>query len=455
MKNAVFASVLVATSAALVSPHAFAAAPVVPQAAAGSQAPASGSGQVQMSAEEYKAYNDANTAATPAAKATAFEAYLKAYPNSAVKDQALEQIMFAYVQANDPTNAEAAGDRLLAVDPNNFRAYVIEVQLHRDAGDKATDAAAKLAEYDKAAMYAQKGLAATKPAAVSDADWTTLKSKGYPVFYSAVGTDDLQKKDDAGAVTAFKSELSSVPVAQTEAPGLQLQDTFYLASAYYGSTPPDYINCAYYAARAAAYAPDPYKTQFTQLGKYCYTKYHGKADGYETATATAKDNLTPPDSFASSITPAPKPIDYVKQTVATTPDLSKLALGDKEFILQYGNQPDPKSATQATYSDEVFDTVKGKEVDVPDSVVVAATANQLQVAVSDDSKNAQPPVADFTFNFVDPITTLPAVGSKVDIVGTYTSYTSSPLMITMEKAKLVEKAPARKEPARRAAPRRR
>ena len=31
------------------------------------------------------------------------------------------------------------------------------------------------------------------------------------------------------AIAAFKSELTSVPVAQTTAPGVQLQDTFYLA----------------------------------------------------------------------------------------------------------------------------------------------------------------------------------------------------------------------------------
>ena len=54
-----------------------------------------------MSPEEYKAYNDADTAATPAAKAAGFEAYLKAYPNSAVKKDALQKLMFAYSGTND------------------------------------------------------------------------------------------------------------------------------------------------------------------------------------------------------------------------------------------------------------------------------------------------------------------------------------------------------------------
>ena len=48
------------------------------QAPAGGAA-AGGSG-IQMSQEEYAAYNNATTQTTPAAKAAAFEAYLKAAP---------------------------------------------------------------------------------------------------------------------------------------------------------------------------------------------------------------------------------------------------------------------------------------------------------------------------------------------------------------------------------------
>jgi hypothetical protein len=437
MKNVLLASVFAAgTIACMTAPR-----------AAIAQAPAGG--QVQMSADEYNAYNASQTASTPAAKATALEAYLKAYPNSAVKVDALNQLMYAYYGAGDMTDLEGAVDRDIADDPNNLAAFIFAVLAHRQAADQLTDPAAKQAEYDKAANYATRGLSVTKSAATPQATFDELKGRGYPVFYSVLGTDDLLKKDGNDAVTAFKQELAVSPAASQTQPGQQLQDTFYLGEAYYQSTPPDYLDCAFYAARAANFAPEPYKTQFTTLAKYCYTKFHGKADGYDTSVAALAAASGTPPAGGLQVTPAPKPIDYVVQTVASTPDLAQLALGDKEFILQYGNVKDPKSATGETYSDEVFDTVK-KETEAsefPDVVVIAATDSQLQVAISDDAKESK--TADFTFNFDKPLEKVPAVGALVTISGFYTSYTSSPLMITMSKAALVEKPAARKPPVRR------
>ncbi len=90
-----------------------------------SQQPASGG--IQMSQEEYAAYNKANAETTAAAKAADFEAYLKAYPNSAVKADVLNQILYQDTQVGDETAILSAADRLLAVDPNNIRALVFEI----------------------------------------------------------------------------------------------------------------------------------------------------------------------------------------------------------------------------------------------------------------------------------------------------------------------------------------
>ena len=430
MKKVVFASLLAAAGAASLTQACYSQA-ATPNL--GTQQPG---GQITMSADEYAAYNNAITQTAPAAKAAAFDAYLKAYPKSSVKSDALQQEMFAYSQVPDTQKTLDTADALLAVDPSNFYAYVFEVSLRGAAAASATDPAAKQAGLDSAADFATKGLAAAKPKDMSDADYTKLKGQGYPVFYSAIGADLLNKKDQAGAIKAFTSELGSVPVAQTEAPGPQLMDTYYLASAYYTQTPPDYLNCAYFAARAANYAPEPFKTTFTKLGTYCYTKYHGKPDGFDALTALAKDNLTPPATLTTTVTPAPKPADIVANLIATTPDLSVLAISDKEYVLQNGKPED---------ADKVFNTIKGKTVDIPGAIVVAATADQLQVAISDDAQQAQPPVADFTFNMTTPLTKIPAVGDKVTLDGTYASYTQTPLMITMSDASIVEpkKAPAK------------
>ncbi|MEO7029665.1 MAG: hypothetical protein ABI147_09715 [Acidobacteriaceae bacterium] len=456
MKKVVLASLLAVASALPLVQHGFA------QAAAPAAA-----GQVQMSAEEYAAYNNAKTQTTPAAQATAWEAYLKAYPQSAVKADALQQLLFAVSQGADNAKTLDVADRLLQVDPNNFYAFVFEVSLRRGTADATTDATAKQSGLDAAADYARKGLAATKPKDTSDADFAALKMKGYPVFYSAIGTAALNRKDSPAAISAFKSELGAVPLAQTIAPGLQLQDTYFLASAYYGSTPPDYLNCTYYAARAMSYAPEPYKTTFKALASYCYHKYHGPNDeGFDAMAAVAKDNLTPPTGF--TVKAAPKPADIVANLIATTPDLAALALSDKEYVLQNGRpaaeaspavpaQPatdttpavvaKPAVEARPSDADKVFDTIKGKSVEIPDALVVEATADQVKVAVSEDA--VQGKTADFAFNMKEPLKTVPTVGSKVTLSGTYASYTQTPLLISMSDAAVVVKT---KAPVKKAAP---
>jgi hypothetical protein len=224
----------------------------LPSVCAAQAAPAQAAGgKVTMSDAEYAAYNNAMTQTTPQAKAAAIEAYLTAYPNSAVKLDTLVTLMQTYVSF-DPTKALDAADRVLQLDPNNLRALTVEVYLRNQQAGTMTDAAAKQAALDTAAADAQKGLAATKPAAMSDDDFKKLQDAAFPIFYSVIGYDALLKKDTATAIDAYKKELSSVPLAQTQAPGQQLQDTFYLGEAYYQSTPPDYLDCAFYVSRAVA-----------------------------------------------------------------------------------------------------------------------------------------------------------------------------------------------------------
>jgi hypothetical protein len=400
---------------------------------------APGGGQIQMSQEEYAKYNAAATATTPAAKAAAFEDYLKSYPNSAVKADVLNQLLYAYNQTGDEAKTLDAADRLLAVEPNNLRALTLEVYYRRQDADKLTDPAAKQAALDKVAAYAQTGLNATKPKDVSDADFKTLKDAATPTFDSAIADDDLAKKDNADAIKALKDEIDTHQ-ADTQKPSPVLQDVYVLAQAYYTSTPPDYLNCAWYATRAAAFAPEPYKTQIGQLASYCYTKYHGSKDGYPALQTAVQTNLDPPADLATTVKPAPKPEDIVQNLISTTPDLATLALSDKEFVLQYGKPED---------ADKVFDTVKGKAVEIPGAVVVAATPDQLQVAVSDDAKQAQPkPTADFTFNMKEPLKTVPNPGDTITLDGTYASYTQKPLMITMSDGSVVlpKKAPVHHAP---------
>jgi len=396
------------------------------------------SGGVQMSADEYKVYNDAETATTPADKAAKIEAYLKAYPNSAVKADMLDQLMFTYSATNDADKTLDAADRTLAANPNDLFAYVFETQLRRTKADAQTDPAAKQAGYDDAAGYATKALALGQPKTIPDAMFATIKQQGYPVLYGTIAADDLLKKDNAGAIAAYKKELADAPPDTLTKPSQQLQDMVGLANAYYTSTPPDLLNCAWYSTRAAAFAQS-FAAQIQPLANYCYKKFHGDMTGYDAMQAAVQTSVNPPAGFLEGIKPAPKPEDIVAQTIATTPDLATLAISDKEFILQYGKPED---------AEKVFATVKGKSTQFPQVTVLdGSTADTLMVAVTDDAAASK--TADFTFKMKEPLKEVPATGTKIDIEGVYDSYTQKPLMITMTDGALVVKKPAPKAPVRR------
>src|SRR5690242_4032735 len=88
----------------------------------GQAQPAQGQEQAQQKVikdpSEYNAYMSASQQQNPQQKAAAFEQFLQQYPNTVVKQEALEQLMAAYQAANDAQKMQDAANRLLQVDPN-------------------------------------------------------------------------------------------------------------------------------------------------------------------------------------------------------------------------------------------------------------------------------------------------------------------------------------------------
>src|ERR1700733_15373253 len=162
MKKFYLASVLASMSA--VAGLSLATAPaLLAQAPAGA---ASDQITIQDPAE-FNAYQNAITQTDPTQKAAALEGFLQTYPQSVVKKAVLDQLIDSYYQSNQPAKTIDAAGRLLQVDPNNMKAIYISVNLKKqqcsstlDASGVATDAPT----CDDAAVLAQKGLTAPKPA---------------------------------------------------------------------------------------------------------------------------------------------------------------------------------------------------------------------------------------------------------------------------------------------------
>jgi tetratricopeptide (TPR) repeat protein len=402
--------------------------------AAASTAPAFSGQQssVKLDEAEYNAYTSATGLSDPTAKAAALETFLTTYPNSTVKKPVLEQLVTAYQQAQQPQKSIDAANRLLAVDPGDLRALVTIAGLDRFLAVQKNPPDQTM--LDQAADAANKGLRLGKPMDMTAAEFAKEQKDFAPIFEDAKGVDEQNKKDYADAIKDLKQALKDTPEDQTSQ-GNGLQDQFLLAQSYVSMTPPDTLTGAYYFARVSALAPQA--AAILKNAQYYYRKYHGKDDGFADFQALAKASLFPPADLTSKVTPAPSPADIANQTVASTPDLNTLALSDREFILQYASQDNQT---------KVWATMKGQTQEIP-GVVVAATSDSVQLAVSDD--NQQSKTAEITIKMATVLKTVPTVGSQQTYIATYDSYTQSPFMITMIDGKSAAKPPVKKPVARR------
>ncbi|MEO6828542.1 MAG: hypothetical protein ABI164_01940 [Acidobacteriaceae bacterium] len=369
---------------------------------------------------EYNSYNSAIGQPTPQAKEQAIEAFLQQYPNSVVKQQMLEVLMDAYTQTGNTDKALATARKVLTVDPADMRALALSAYVLRTQAGQKTNPAEAQPLLEEAAASAHKGLDAPAPQGADAANYEKMKAAVTPLFYGAIAADALEKKDYTTAIKYFNEELKAMPAQQTTA-GPGIEDTYLLGTAYAQQTPQDLVNAVWYLARAAAYAPEPFKDQIQKAAQYWYKKYHGGTDGFDQVQAQAKASLNPPAGF--TITPAPpppSPQELAHTAVTTTPDLKTMALTDKEFVLANGSTDDAA---------KVWDTMKGLTTRVPGKVI-AATADSVQVAVSDDAQQLNK--ADFTINMKTPLRTPPTIGSMVTLIATFDSYTQNPPMIIMK-----------------------
>jgi hypothetical protein len=409
MKKLVFASVLALASVSLVSAPMLRAQDSI----------------VIKDPAEFNTYQMATSQADPKAKAMALESFLKAYPQSIVKNSVLDSLIDTYQSLQDADNTLSAATRLLQVDPSNMKAIFMSVLIKKSQCAKTSDAQT----CDDAATLAGKGLTAVKPAATSDADWKKLISGTYPVFHSAIALDDIvSKKDIKGGISEYRTELMLYSPEQTTTwPSQGLWDTLQLAEAYTKSDTPDHlVQAVWFYARAWNYAT-PIKAQIETKMKYYYTKYHGNLDGLDAVKTQAAATLFPSGTFV--ISAAPTPAELAHKAVVETPDLSVMNLSDAEFVLANGAKEDV---------DKLWAALKGKVTPVPGEVL-SATSSVIQLAVSQDARGANPKYADFIVNLKKPLTDkeIPAVGFEYKIppatalVGTYDTFTQVPATATL------------------------
>ena len=377
---------------------------------------------------EYNAYVGAVQQSDPAAKISGLEAFLTQYPNSVMKEDALELLMGTYQQANNQAKVIDTANRLLAANPNNARALVLLAYNER-AAQKWADAK----------QHAERGLEALdkmpKADNVSEADFAKQKTQLAGLLNSVAGFSALQLKDYAEAQKYLRPAVEADPN--------NVENVYPLALAYLTAAPPDEVNGLFFIARAANLVNDPKgKESIIKFGHSRYAQYHGSDQGWDDLLAQTKTTPLPPAGFTIAKYVPPTPQQQAAELVKTKKP-EEMSFAEWELVLSVGTQAD---------QDTVWNALKGKNLQMAEVQVITASPTKLGLAASVDDIDQKRADIDLSFPGPIPARMVPKEGDKINFEGTPVSYTPSPFVMVMEKGALLTKAapaPARKPPVHR------
>jgi hypothetical protein len=370
---------------------------------------------------EYNAYMGAVGQQDPAAKISGLEAFLTQYPNSVMKEDALETLMGAYQASGNVAKMGDTAQRLLQANPNNIKALAIVTY-------------SKLAQQNmaEADQNGQKCLAALpnapKPDNIPAEEWEKTKAQIGGICYRAVGLAALGNKDWPKAVSALHSAVEAAPN--------DVNVIYPLSQAYLKQAPPDTLNGLWFTARAAGLAPTPQgQQQIEKYGASVYRKYHGSDQGWTDLLAQAKSTPFPPPDLAQKYTQyvPPTPAQQAHDLVSGK-KVEDMSFAEWELVLSEGSPEDV---------DKVWSVLKGKPLQMAAQVMEVTSSSNLKLAGSSDDIDAKKPDIDLTMTAAIPARLMPKVGADFQFEGTPVSYEPKPFVMTMKDgAILTAKAPA-------------
>jgi hypothetical protein len=379
---------------------------------------------------ESAAYGAAMGVSDPTIRAPLLDAFARRYPSSIARLDALELAMADYQRLNDPADAERTARAILQSSPDDVRALGVLVFIERRQG--AVLAGAQRAPLaNAAAADAGHGLKALPawagPEGAQPEQTAFAKSKLEAIFYSALGFERLVKGDTDVAKYYYLKAVTADPS--------DVQTDFELAIVDLTTKPIDQQGFwwgakAYVLAREAGAAQT--LGQIDQLAKASYVSFHGGDDGWEDLLALAETETAPPADF--TIKAAPSPAELAVQAVQDN-DPASLTVTDWEFVLAQ------RDASPANH--EAADKVWAAIVAVQDGgasklklpvKVLSASRGSIEAAITDDNQRAGR--ADLHVVLAEPMSSPPAPGSSIKVVGLISAYAPQPFAFTMQDAQV-------------------
>jgi len=247
-------------------------------------------GQAGVPQTEQDAYKGAVRRKEVRPRIQSLELFLRTFPNSALKERALESLTDAYKQSGDLGEEQDAIERLLKVNADNLRGLTLKAD-----GMTWTCASGDCAQQSTA--LADHGFRVlgfgTKPDYASDKEFRRQKAEAAFVFHRLAGIAALTQHD-------YPTAQAHCLVVVEEDPN-NFGYVYPLALAYLYSSPPDIPRGLFYMARAAALSPVDGRKKLEDYGREQYEKYHGSVQGWPEILRLAK--ATPQIPSAFTITP--------------------------------------------------------------------------------------------------------------------------------------------------------
>lgn len=377
---------------------------------------------------EYDNYVAALNTRDAAKRAQAMEVFIAWYPGSVLRVDAHEQAIAAYQTAGQPAKAEMLGQRLLQIDPDNVRALANRAYFGRlkVSGGDAT-------ALPQAVAAAERGLAVLprwqKPVLLDDASFARVKEQMSAVFNGVLGFAALQAKDYDRARRFYRAAVAAEPN--------NLQDVYQLAVSQLEGQPLDPLGF-WYGARSIAIARaarnEPAAHDIDRYVRSRYRVYRGSEEGWdELVKRLVAGEPAPPDNFKRSIPRALTPPEQALQLLEDN-DPAKLSYAEWILVLRHR---DVGAANKAA-ADRVWKAIgdkqqNGARLKIPVKVITA-TPDRIEAAITDAAQNGG--VIELEIAMARPLSPLPAVGSRIAILGVLSDYRPQPFLFRLTRAEL-------------------
>ena len=385
---------------------------------------------------EYNAYVGAVQQSDAAAKVSGLEAFLTQYPNSVMKEDALELLMGAYQATGNQAKTLDTAQKVLQANPCNLRALALLAftkQAMAVAGQNSQQ------NFAQAGQAGEKGLqclqTAAKPDGTSDADFQKLKSQTTAIFNAAAGLAAFQAKDYAKAEQYLRAAVEADPA--------NLLNVYDLALAYLAPGPAEKdLDGLFFIARAVNLAQGTGKDQIAKFGKSKYNKYHGSEEGWSQLLAQTATTTLPPANFTIKQYVPPTPAEQAAALVKSK-KVEEMSFAEWQLVLSEGTPED---------AEKVWSVLKGKPLQMVAHIISidssSKTATKLQLAGSQDDIDAKRADIDLTMGAAIPAKQMPKEDADFQFEGTPVSYVAKPFVMTMNEGALLVKA-APKPPVHR------